>query len=378
MDLQVDLYNKIKESDLKLETIISLIKSAASINDKTTPVNNGVALIRNHLWTLMLICNYAKMLQNGKNEFIPLSKLESVINVDFNILDKTFSAKQYVEFFLSIEFSEDLIDIVAASRVIFTYVGKECDVYNIILNEFLESMNFESSLLKNYFMVDYVKNARDMYDRLNDTIKLANAELANNAEDNLDYDLATSMLATFRDARLDTGLIATYSNYSLNILTHNCKNYKPLLNLNVNWGIQSEIKFEEDLHFINIFNRGVKFFKLNLSQLCISDDLARALMNAEILFNKISKFTDENKAYHIPIDIKVVVDYLRSQNMTKTDIDARISEILNEKYTNVDMIIGDIKHFVEMFKLMKKEFFAELLKVVLLFIAEFEVLKGEK
>ena len=99
MDLQVDLYNKIKESDLKLETIISLIKSAASINDKTTPVNNGVAMIRNHLWTLMLICNYAKMLQNGKNEFIPLSKLESVINVDFNILDKTFSAKQYVEFF---------------------------------------------------------------------------------------------------------------------------------------------------------------------------------------------------------------------------------------------------------------------------------------
>ena len=148
--------------------------------------------------------------------------------------------------------------------------------------------------------------------------------------------------------------------------------------MNINWGIHSDVKLNDDLNFITVFNPGVKFFSSKVNGENISADLSRAIMNTEIMFNRMSKFTDINKAFNIPIDIKTLIDEYRRCGIAGESLDNKLYDITREKYTNVDMLVGDIKHFVELFKLLKEEFFAELLKVVLLFIAEFESIKEEK
>lgn len=378
MDLHELLYNRIKVSDKKIETLLDLVKDTAKRNelDEKTTAHNTV--VRNYLWCLALIIQYAEMLKNNQNNFIPLTRLESNVLVDFNILVVEFSVQNFIDFFISIEGSEDFDHLMASCKVLFTYVRDSGDVYNNALHEFLKSPEFETPDFKKYFMVDYVINAISMFNKIDETIKSANTDLYNHTDWNLDFDLASKILHEYRDARITSGLIITTTNHSLNILTHNCADNKKLIQLNINWGIHNDVKLSEDLNFITVFNPGVKFFNSKVDGENISANLSRALMNAEILFNKMSKFTDVDKAFNIPIDIKILIDEYKRCGIDSERLDNKLYDITREKYTNVDMFVGDIKHFVEMFKLLKEEFFAELLKVVLLFIAEFESIKEEK
>lgn len=378
MDLHELLYNRIKVSDKKIETLLDLVKDTAKRNDSDEKTTSQTIVVRNYLWCLALIIQYAEMLKNNRNNFIPLTRLESNVLVDFNILVVEFSVQNFIEFFITIEDSEDFDHLMASCKVLFTYVRDIGDVYNNALDEFLKSNESEIPDFKKYFMVDYVSNAVAMFNKIDETIKSANIDLYNHAYWNLDFDLASKILHEYGDARISSGLIITTTNHSLNILTHNCADNKKLLQLNINWGIHNDVKIGDDLNFITVFNPGAKFFSSKVNGENISANLSRAIMNTEIMFNQISKFTDITKAFNIPIDIKTLIDEYRRCGIEGESLDNKLYDITGEKYTNVDMLVGDIKHFVEMFKLLKEEFFAELLKVVLLFIAEFESIKEEK
>lgn len=378
MDLQVELYNRIKVSDKKIETLLDLVKDTAKRNESDEKTTAHTTVVRNYLWCLALIIQYADMLKHNQNNFIPLTKLESNVLVDFNILVTEFSVQNFIEFFITIEDSEDFDHLMASCKVLFTYIRDNGDVYNNALDEFLKSNESEIPDFKKYFMVDYINDAIAMVNKIDETIKSANTDLYNHTDWNLDFDLASKILHEYRDARISSGLIITTTNHSLNILTHNCADNKKLIQLNINWGIHNNVKIGDDLNFITVFNPGVKFFGSKVNGENISANLSRAIMNTEIMFNRMSKFTDINKAFNIPIDIKTLIDEYRRCGIEGESLDNKLYDITREKYTNADMLVGDIKHFVEMFKLLKEEFFAELLKVVLLFIAEFESIKEEK